>query len=249
MPIKAATVFWRERHNSTNSSKEERIKVEFDSKSFKFSTIDSWVRSRYGLPSDAKLQYSRKGLETGQSFHKSLWFSLYRLRESRRYLFLLLEFVPDSSWIDQEDPSVIISCIYRGSAIGSSSDSSIPKTEPSVNPLSFVAFPFCVLVVLCTLLGLYPHYLKYHGVSIVDTFYHIDTYLMNENFVAKRGCSLDAFIAMICWSTTNLFVRRLWNPETAATALQKYSADAFFGGLAAAAAVYLRYHLQLRLEF
>ena len=37
-----------------------------------------------------------------------------------------------------------------------------------------------------------------------------------------------------------MFVRRALNPENRGVIFQKYAADAFFGGLAASASVYLR---------
>lgn len=44
---------------------------------------------------------------------------------------------------------------------------------------------------------------------------------------------IEGFIGFVCWSVTNLFIRRLLNPETHANALQRFAPDAMFGGLAA----------------
>ena len=49
-----------------------------------------------------------------------------------------------------------------------------------------------------------------------------------------------SYVGFLSWSVTYLFLRRALNPETTATAIQKYSADAIFGGLAAAGAVVIK---------
>ncbi len=66
MTGKAVTIYWREHDGK---EKEERIKVEFDAKSFEFTTLDNWARSRFGLSNESKIRYLRKGLETGISVY------------------------------------------------------------------------------------------------------------------------------------------------------------------------------------
>ena len=44
---------------------------------------------------------------------------------------------------------------------------------------------------------------------------------------------IEGFIGFICWAVTNLFIRRYLNPETHASALERFAPDAFFGGIAA----------------
>ncbi len=68
----------------------------------------------------------------------------------------------------------------------------------------------------------------------------LDQYLIQLGVIQKLGVSLEACIAFVCWATTYLFVRRLLNPETAHEALYRFSADCFYGGLAAGASVYLK---------
>lgn len=72
-----------------------------------------------------------------------------------------------------------------------------------------------------------------------------DDLLLKFDITTKRGVALEAFIAMLCWSSTYIFVRRLWNPENYGTVIEKYAADSFFGGLAAAASVIVK-HMLLR---
>lgn len=49
-----------------------------------------------------------------------------------------------------------------------------------------------------------------------------------------------AYVGFLSWSVTYLFFRRFLNPETSSTAVKKYSADAVFGGLATAGAVFIK---------
>ena len=83
--------------------------------------------------------------------------------------------------------------------------------------------------------------------------------LFPAQWPVRKGTMTDAVIAFVSWSTTYLFVRRLLNPETVnyflilrtvpfplnltlgmscqmRVAIDRFSADAFYGGLAAAAA-------------
>lgn len=60
--------------------------------------------------------------------------------------------------------------------------------------------------------------------------------------LATKKVWVEAYIAALCWGTTYLFVRRIWNPENAplSHAIYKFAADAVFGGLAAGAAVVMK---------
>lgn len=64
--------------------------------------------------------------------------------------------------------------------------------------------------------------------------FHVDS--------SNKKLLVEAYIASLCWGTTYLFVRRIWNPENApiSQALHKFAADAVFGGLAAGAAVIMK---------
>lgn len=69
----------------------------------------------------------------------------------------------------------------------------------------------------------------------------IDNFLIKAGFLNKSGMTLDAFIAIVSWSSTYLFIRRLLNPENKGTTFEKFSADSFFGGLAAGCAVFMKH--------
>lgn len=64
--------------------------------------------------------------------------------------------------------------------------------------------------------------------------------LIYFNVLSWKNTIIDSFIAFLCWSFTYLFIRRLFNPETTDSTFEKYSSDAFFGGLAAAASSMLK---------
>ncbi len=53
----------------------------------------------------------------------------------------------------------------------------------------------------------------------------------------------ESFLAFVGWSTTYLFIRRLWNPENSgwSNTMQKFSADCIFGGICSAATVWVKY--------
>ena len=71
----------------------------------------------------------------------------------------------------------------------------------------------------------------------------LDDMFPSRDVFHRKGIVFESFVAFICWSTTYLFVRRYLNPDTRQTAMRKFSPDAFYGGLAAAAAVVLKSYL------
>jgi hypothetical protein len=56
----------------------------------------------------------------------------------------------------------------------------------------------------------------------------------------RDDCFSEAYIAFLTWSTSYLFIRRACNPETTCGVVQRFGADAVFGGIAAAGAVLLK---------
>jgi hypothetical protein len=56
----------------------------------------------------------------------------------------------------------------------------------------------------------------------------------------ETDMAIEAYIAFLTWSSSYFFIRRAMNPESTSTVVAKYSADAFFGGLAAAGAAVLK---------
>lgn len=157
------------------------------------------------------------------------------------------EFVPDESWIKEkgeETPTVIVTCVNRSENDMAKKE----KTKTATDNSNFAfALTFWILTITIAYFGAFPKNHLLFGFSIHDFFNAADTYLIDASIITKRGCAMEACISMISWSLTNLFIRRLLNPETAHNAFQKYSADAFFGGIASATGIILKYHLQMRM--
>lgn len=113
-----------------------------------------------------------------------------------------------------------------------------PPKPPAVD--NTFSYTFMLITTLLFFLGIY-------GEGPVKQFFDIEAHcqaldglLLRGGVISKAGVSLDAFMAVVCWSSTYLFIRRLWNPETADAAFARFSADSFFGGLAAGGSVVLK---------
>jgi hypothetical protein len=102
------------------------------------------------------------------------------------------------------------------------------------------SYAFLALTILVALLGIFAegHFKQY--IHVEAYCISLDRFLISHGIISKMGVSLDAFMAVITWSITYLFIRRLWNPETTDIAIRKFSPDAFFGGIAAGASVILK---------
>lgn len=79
-----------------------------------------------------------------------------------------------------------------------------------------------------------------YSLGVKNYIAQFENLLISIGLISKKGLLLEAFIAIVCWSSTYLFIRRLWNPETFSSTFDKYAADSFFGGLAAGASVLLK---------
>ena len=89
------------------------------------------------------------------------------------------------------------------------------------------------------------------ALSLVENSYVnniIDNITVTFGITHHRKVFVEAWIGFIIWSTSNLFIRRLLNPETTKTAFTKYSADAFYGGLGQAAGILLKVGLSSQLS-
>ena len=75
-------------------------------------------------------------------------------------------------------------------------------------------------------------------------------YILLKGFQTKRHRNIivECYINFLCWSSTYLFVRRFLNPETSAVVFKKFSADAFYGGLAAASTAFIKPILSAALQ-
>jgi hypothetical protein len=116
-----------------------------------------------------------------------------------------------------------------------------PKNKSSSDAQKSQQFMFS-FTFLCITVSLF--FLGFYGeqnlIPVKQYCSHLENMLLSHGFIQKKGLILEAFIATVCWSSTYLFIRRLWNPETFATTFEKYAADSFFGGLAAGASVLMK---------
>jgi hypothetical protein len=83
------------------------------------------------------------------------------------------------------------------------------------------------------------------GIVLLPQWEYVSEYMLavQKSFPLRRmtGPWLEkAYVGFLSWSVTYLFIRRAINPETTAGAVKKYSADAIYGGIAAAMAVVIK---------
>jgi hypothetical protein len=64
----------------------------------------------------------------------------------------------------------------------------------------------------------------------------------------SRNLLVEAYVVFVTWSCTYLFIRRWCNPDTNATAFQKFAIDSLFGGLAASSSVFIKHALNKSLK-
>jgi len=117
------------------------------------------------------------------------------------------------------------------------------EAAKAVSHKSFNWFPypfFCITLTLL-LVGLYAESFGFEIISTVKTFSAgADKLLFEAGIIHKPGVVIEAIMAVICWSSTYLFIRRLWNPETTNSTVERFSPDSFFGGLAAGFSIILK---------
>lgn len=128
--------------------------------------------------------------------------------------------------------------IYLKRNIKNSNKESL-KSPHIINKLLVLFYPSLLLLLLsyCLL----PYYIPLESIQNLNVVYNKFTnILIYFNVLSWKNTIIDAFIAFLCWSFTYLFIRRLSNPETTDSTFEKYSSDALFGGLAAAASSILK---------
>jgi len=125
-------------------------------------------------------------------------------------------------------PSIRSNTIYvkRGKQIDTKSSSNLGDLI-----VNFLISSGGLILVLLTALSLVEN-------SYINNI--IDHITVTFGVTHHRKVFVEAWIGFVIWSTSNLFIRRLLNPETTKTAFTKYSADAFFGGIAQAAGIFLK---------
>lgn len=205
----------------------ESVKFKVSLADFNFGDFDSWVRSRFCIQRNEKIFYKDDGgcecLPT-------------------KCLFL------DNSEITIERSKLEGSLIDSSSQLMSPTDQSIGTrtsaftTRPATqfnNTNDEDHYSFLIVIVLLTAIWMYSQ-----GIVSVDSLVaaldKVENRLIEWGVFNRKGVALESFLSCICWAVPYLFIRRLCNPETSKGALTKYSADAVFGGLAAAGTVVLK---------
>lgn len=138
-----------------------------------------------------------------------------------------VEYVPDKVYMTTHD-AITVKIV---------STPTPPKSPAQDNTFSFF---FMALTTLLLAIAVYAEGPLKSIIDIEQSCSLFDQMLLNHGIISKVGVSMDAFIAIICWGITYLYIRRLWNPETMDVAFTRFAADSFFGGLAAGGSVILK---------
>ncbi len=121
--------------------------------------------------------------------------------------------------------------------------SSASPSAASLLPLLNMPHFYLSIILSTALLVVYCHHpLVDERFSLKKEFAIISDWLNEHAVITRPQIVSDAFGGFLSWSLTYLFIRRLPNPENGFSweSLRKFSSDAFFGGLAAAACVFLK---------
>jgi hypothetical protein len=188
----------------------EKIKLESIPQTF--ADFNAWVISRFGI--SIKEQISYRNL----SDH---------------------EIIPNGTTFCEEDYIKVISFtknkgLKRQASILDLAPMSLPA---SLNPTpeitsNFFHFYFGPIVIIIMAMCLSPN-----SGSYIE--YAVSTFGVIDNKSWKNTCC-DCLVNFLSWSFSYLFVRRLLNPETSPVVFEKFSTDAFYGGLAAATTAFMK---------
>ncbi|RYH32206.1 hypothetical protein EON65_01125 [archaeon] len=138
-----------------------------------------------------------------------------------------IEFIPDKLFVHSYDV-VNVKSVKESAKVEAPPD------------MAFAHF-FMTLTVAITIMALLVDHPMVKSIVDIRLYCsHVDQILIDFGLIGKAGVTFDAYIATVCWGSTYLFIRRLWNPETMSVAIQRFSADSFFGGLASGGAVLLK---------
>lgn len=116
---------------------------------------------------------------------------------------------------------------YEGNTLGPMAPPAAVNPETTSDFFHFYGAPCLIVLIAMTLT---PQSSTMTNLILHNLF---DT---NRN----RNIAVDCFVSFLSWSSTYLFVRRLLNPETNPVVFKKFSADAFYGGLAAASTAFIK---------
>jgi hypothetical protein len=176
-----------------------------------FADFDAWVRGRFGVGAGDAVKYSNT--KTGH------------------------ELIPNINIFTGNDVSIDVTVLPRPSS-SSSSSSAAAAAKREADEDVFLLLNGALLLTVPSFLVLLTAACCMPGFGK-----SIDALLLSAGLPVSRSMravAVDLFVPFLCWAGPYLFVRRALNPENRGVIFQKYAADAFFGGLAASASVYLR---------
>eukprot|EP01038_Epipyxis_sp_PR26KG_P016663 gene16663-22784_t len=209
---------------------------------FSFIEFDNYVRSRFGIVQGC-----------GIVFKAASGSEIFPTKENLLSLdTVLIENLPNIKTIfpkidsEEEKPAIVKQKSSKPNPIAAKRRSTIASIT-YIFDYSLAVFTAVSLLSILTGALVQHHVISqssfaaHHFAVSTDEFFYRLAWLGNKELI------VEAFIAFLTWSTTYLFIRRLMNPETAEIAISRFSFDAFFGGLAAAAAVILKSYLHTSL--
>ena len=196
----------------------EGTTVSLDEAPQSFGDFDDWCRVRFGLEARDVLKFVN--FHTGNELipHASL------NKAGTEIEVVLLQRTPMSP---QKVPPTTMEALPKPAV-----------SEPIPNEV-LIKYGATMLIILVAI-SLTPNMGK--------TFDLLLTFAGVSDLQASRALVVDAYIAFLSWSTSYLFIRRMWNPENYGVVYQKFAADAFFGGLAASATCLMKPILTHMLE-
>ena len=209
-------------------------KIRIDSSPQSFSDFNSWVRARFGVATTDKISF--KNLSGTGKYTKIPFICTKKLIISRSpcslfpYFWTIhspAEIIPAGNFFCKSDFIEVVVESVTAPEVASTAVISPTATDSSSNFFCNYGAPCLILLIA---MALTPS----SGVFV--------DYVLLQGFQSKhdRKTIIECYINFLCWSSTYLFVRRMLNPETGSVAFKKFSADAFYGGLAAASTAFIK---------
>lgn len=226
----------------------DEVSFRCDKNSVGFSDFDAWLRSRFAIDSNIRLIYhdekDNEIIPTQNIFKEGGSIRVTRMYSPQTNDSEHSEHPNRKSKSTPVAPSSTSQPRSPSTAVSTPSPSSTqPKKHDNIgfNELMKQHHIFAMMLIVLCSVALAPKDSLYESSLLTYTFQilHMEKY---------RDLIREAYVAFLCWSTTYLFVRRLWNPENwpASNVIQKFAADAVYGGLAAGGAVLLKFALNLK---
>lgn len=132
---------------------------------------------------------------------------------------------------ENKDPQIIPDKLFTGNPLGPMAPPAAMNPDTSSDFFWYYGAPSLILLIAMCLSPQSGEYLDYYIAQG-----HFSTSVTKQ----YRHTIVECLVSFLCWASTYLFVRRLLNPETNPVVFKKFSADAFYGGLAAASTAFIK---------